>query len=56
MTLAKKRTKPVQPPKSALVYKKYKQTDQAKEEQRRAEAIERMIEAKVSMALRQLLY
>lgn len=59
MTLTKKGTKPVQLPKSSLVYKKYKQAkqaEQAKEERRKAEDIERMIEAKVNMALRQLLH
>lgn len=59
MTLAKKGTKSVKLPKSALVYKKYKQAEQAEqaqEKRRKAEAIERMIEAKVNMALRQLLH
>ena len=59
MTLAKKGTKPVQLPKSSLVYKKYKQAEraeQAKAERRKAEEIERMIEAKVNMALRRLLH
>lgn len=53
MTLAKKGTKPVQLPKSSLVYKKHKQ---AEAERRKAEEIERMIEAKVNMALRRLLH
>jgi hypothetical protein len=41
--------------KSALIFQKYKQAEQAEEEKRKAEAIERIIEAKVSMALRLLL-
>lgn len=53
MTLTKKGTKAVQPSKPASVYQKYKQVE---EERRKAEAIERMIEAKVNMALRQLLH
>jgi hypothetical protein len=59
MTLAKKGTKPVQLPKSSLVYKKHKQAEraeQAEAERRKAEEIERMIEAKVNMALRRLLH
>ncbi|MCP4539391.1 MAG: hypothetical protein GY832_19820 [Chloroflexi bacterium] len=53
MTLTKKGTKPVQLPKSSLVYQRYKQ---AEAERRKAEEIERMIEAKVNMALRRLLH
>ena len=59
MTLAKKGTKPVKLPKSSLVYKKHKQAEQAEQaeaERRKAEEIERMIEAKVNMALRRLLH
>jgi hypothetical protein len=42
-----------------LVYKKHKQAEQAEQaeaERRKAEEIERMIEAKVNMALRRLLH
>ena len=53
MTFTKKGTKAVQPSKPTSVYQKYKQ---AEEERRKAEDIERMIEAKVNMALRQLLH
>lgn len=40
--------------KSASIFQRYKQAAQAEEEKRKADAIEQMIEAKVSMALRQL--
>ena len=53
MPLVKKGTKPVQPSKRASVYHRYKQ---AEAERRKAEEIERMIEAKVNMALRRLLH
>lgn len=59
MPLVKKGTKPVKLPKSSLVYKKHKQAEQAEQaeaERRKAEEIERMIEAKVNMALRRLLH
>lgn len=56
MPLVKKGTKPVKLPKSSLVYKKHKQAEQAEAERRKAEEIERMIEAKVNMALRRLLH
>lgn len=53
MPLFKKGTKPVKPSKPASVYHRYKQ---AEAERRKAEEIERMIEAKVNMALRRLLH
>ena len=53
MTRTKKGTKPLQPSKPASFYQRYKQ---AEAERRKAEAIERMIEAKVNMALRRLLH
>lgn len=59
MPLVKKGTKPVKLPKSSLVYKKHKQAEraeQAEAERRKAEEIERMIEAQVNMALRRLLH
>lgn len=40
--------------KSASIFQRYKQAAQAEEEKRKADAIEQMIEAKVNMALRQL--
>lgn len=53
MTPDKKGTEHVKPQKPTSVYQRFKQ---AEAERRKAEEIERMIEAKVNMALRRLLH
>lgn len=53
MTTTQNRPKPATR-KSSLIFQRYKQAERAEEEKRKADAIEMMIEAKVNMALRQL--
>ena len=56
MTLAKKGPKIIKPPKTSSIYMSYKYAKEIEAAQRKAEQIERMIEAKVALALRRLLH